>query len=82
MKAKITQLNQMMVAVLTKTRKDKNLTMRVLAEKIDVPHSFIGKIEKQSKPRRMDVGEFVYYCEAMEANPVDMLAQIIKQNKE
>ena len=41
--------------------------MRDLAEKIDEPHSFIGKIE--SAERRLDVYEYVAYCEALGVNP-------------
>ena len=52
-------------------RLDKKLTMRKLADEIQTAHSFIGKIEKQD--RRMDVGEFILYCEAMECDPIDVL---------
>jgi len=34
---------------------------------IDEPHSFVGKIE--SAERRLDVYEYVVYCEALSVNP-------------
>lgn len=34
--------------------------MRALAEKLDVPHSFVQKIETME--RRLDVMEYVWYC--------------------
>lgn len=37
--------------------------MRALAEKLDVPHSFVQKIETME--RRLDVMEYVWYCAAL-----------------
>ena len=52
---------------LKESRLEKNMTMRDLAEKIDEPHSFVGKIE--TAERRLDVYEYVVYCEALGINP-------------
>jgi hypothetical protein len=41
--------------------------MRVLAEKLDVPHSFVQKVE--SLERRLDVYEYVQYCDALGLDP-------------
>lgn len=49
------------------TRKDKGLTMRELSQKLGTPHSFIGKVENQD--RRMDIAEFVLYCDGLEVDP-------------
>ncbi len=46
--------------------------MRSLAQIIGTPHSFIGKIENQE--RRLDVVEFVRYCNALEVDPTEGLA--------
>lgn len=57
-------------------RHEQHLTMRGVAEIINTPHSFVGKIEQQS--RRMDVGEFVIYCRAIKQNPTAVLEQLIE----
>ena len=56
-----------LISWLKETRLKKNLSMRDLAMRIDEPHSFVGKIE--SAERRLDVYEYVLYCEALDINP-------------
>ncbi len=49
--------------------------MRDVGDLIAEPHSFVGKIE--SGERRIDVFEYVQYCEALEIEPsegIEMLA--------
>ena len=58
-------------------RKEKGHTMRSLAQILGTPHSFIGKIENQE--RRLDVVEFVRYCNALEINPLEGI-EIALQN--
>lgn len=53
---------------LIQQRKIKDLTMREVAEIIDKPHSFIGKIE--AGQRRLDVVEFVWYCQKLDLDPI------------
>ena len=48
---------------LRKERKSRNITMRTLGEKLGRPHQFVGKVE--SGERRLDVYEFVQYCQAL-----------------
>ena len=43
--------------------------MREFAVELGVPHSYIGKVEQCE--RKLDVLEFVRYCEALEVNPDD-----------
>jgi transcriptional regulator with XRE-family HTH domain len=52
-------------------RQEKGHTMRSLAQVLGTPHSFIGKIENQE--RRLDVIEFLRYCEALEVDPYEGL---------
>jgi transcriptional regulator with XRE-family HTH domain len=52
---------------LKEKRKEKGHTMRSLAQVLGTPHSFIGKIEQQE--RRLDVVEFIRYCNALEVDP-------------
>ena len=73
-RSKSKAINKQMAGHLKVLRQDKKLTMRKLADQIQTAHSFIGKIEKQD--RRMDVGEFILYCEAMGYDPIDVMKQI------
>lgn len=59
--------NRILAQKLRDWRKGKSLTMRALSGKIGTPHSFIGKLEMQD--RRLDVSEFVLYCEGLEIDP-------------
>jgi DNA-binding transcriptional regulator YiaG len=72
--AKLT--NEKMATHLKQIRDQENLTMRSLAERIGTPHSFVGKIEQQG--RRMDVGEFIHYCKAMQRDPTVELQAIME----
>lgn len=54
---------------LRQQRQAKGLTMRQAAALIGKPHSFVGKIEVGQ--RRLDVIEFIWYCEALGINPLD-----------
>ncbi len=57
-------------------REAKNLTMRQLSEIMGTTHSFIGKVEQRE--RRLDVIEFLRYCEVLEVSPVEGLRVINK----
>jgi len=56
---------------LVKKRKEMNLTQRQLAEKLQTVHSLVGKVEKGE--RGLDVIEFFKYCNALNANPNELL---------
>ena len=58
-------------------RHEKGHTMRSLAQVLGTPHSFIGKIENQE--RRLDVIEFLRYCEALEVDPYEGLSLLNKE---
>ena len=57
-------------------REEQGLTMRDLAAKMSVPHSFIGKVEQGE--RRLDVVEYVKYCESLEISPEEGILLIKK----
>ena len=59
-------------------RKAANLTQRQLADKLDVVHSLVGKVE--SGERRLDVVEFHLYCQAMDADPAEFF-EIVNEAK-
>ena len=46
MKEAAKQTNEKMAVYLKTLRQDENYTMRALAEILETPHSFIGKIEQ------------------------------------
>ena len=52
---------------LREQRQEKGFTMRSLAAKLGVPHSYIGKIENGE--RRLDIPEYLRYCKVMDINP-------------
>ena len=56
-----------LIAWLKEKRLDKELSMRDLAVLIDEPHQFVAKIE--SAERRLDVYEYVQYCQALKIDP-------------
>ncbi|WP_286271948.1 helix-turn-helix domain-containing protein [Thalassotalea hakodatensis] len=61
---------------LIQKRKTAKLTQRQLADKLDTVHSLVGKVEKGE--RRLDVIEFISYCEAMEVNSDEIISLILK----
>lgn len=50
--------------------------MRQLAALLEVPHSFVGKVEQGE--RRLDVVEFLEYCDALGASAVNCLQTVSK----
>jgi transcriptional regulator with XRE-family HTH domain len=60
-------------------RESKGLSMRDLAEKMDVPHTFIAKIE--ARERRLDVIEYLNYCKYLEISPFEGLKEVDKYLK-
>lgn len=57
-------------------REAKGLSMRDLAEKMSVPHTFIAKIE--ARERRLDVIEYLIYCKSLEVSPLEGLKVVDK----
>lgn len=55
-------------------REAKDLTMRDLGGLLNVPHSFVGKVERAE--RRLDVVEYVAYCKALGVSPIEGLKAI------
>ena len=64
---------------LKKQREAQGLSMRDLAAMMGVPHSFVGKVEQQG--RRLDVIEYLQYCEALGVSPLNGLKAISKKLK-
>lgn len=55
-------------------RKELGFSQRELANRLNVIHSLVGKIE--TGDRRLDIFEFIAYCEVLELSPNEVLIQI------
>lgn len=66
-----------LVAWLKNARKEQGLSMRVMAEQLGEPHSFIQKVE--SIERKLDVYEFVQYCEVLKLDPCLGIAKYLQK---
>jgi len=78
LKTLYTQENRQLVGWLKEMRLTKGLTMRQLAEKLDTQHTLIGKVEQGE--RRLDVVEYINYCDALGVSP-DQGLKIIKSSE-
>ena len=58
-------------------RKKQGITMRELGEKLDVIHSWIGKIEQGE--RRLDLVEYLRLCNALQIDPNEGI-ELVKQH--
>ncbi|AWL20123.1 XRE family transcriptional regulator [Acinetobacter nosocomialis] len=63
---------------LKKQRLTQKLTMRELSERLDKPHSYVQKVEQGE--RRLDVVEYVWYCEALDIDPYIGLDLVLKMS--
>jgi len=60
---------------LKRERKAAGITMRDLSPKLEVPHTWVAKVE--SGERRLDLLEFVRVCRAINVNPVTGLRHML-----
>ena len=79
MSALHTQENERLAAWLKAQRESRGLTMRELAARMALPHSFIGKVEQRE--RRLDVIEYLHYCQALGVSPIEGLLAVDKTLK-
>lgn len=63
-----------LLAWLRSTREAQGLSMRDLAARLGKPHSYVQKVEQGE--RRLDVVEYVWYCESLGVKPEAGLAQL------
>jgi len=62
---------------LKEQRINSDLTMKELGLLLNVHHSIVGKIELGE--RRLDVIEWIQYCEALNADPFECLESLVKK---
>lgn len=57
-------------------RSSSGLTIRALAERLEVSHSIVGKVEDGS--RKLELLEFIEYCDALGVDPHAGLDVLLK----
>ena len=72
-----TEKYQLLLNWLKEGRLSKGLSVRDLALIIDEPFQFISKIE--TAQRKLNIYEYVQYCEALDLDPVEGLAILSKK---
>ncbi len=73
------QDSKILTNALRNSRKAQQLTIRQLAEKMNIHHSIIGKIE--TGERRLDVIEFIEYCKVLDIDPNNIINCVIDKSK-
>lgn len=71
------ETNEIFIEWLQKKRSEKGLSLRDVGRLIDRHHSIIGNVE--NKVRRMDVAEFIHYCEELDLDPHEAISFILKR---
>ncbi|MGH6682254.1 MAG: helix-turn-helix domain-containing protein [Bradyrhizobium sp.] len=72
-----TARHRRVMAVLVEVRTKARVTQRELAQRLSRAHSFVSRIEKGD--RRLDVPEMIQWCEALGADPVDVMKRIMRR---
>jgi len=65
------------MAVLVEVRQRAGVTQRELARRLGRAHSYVGRIE--GGDRRLDLPEFMQWCEVLGADPVEVLRRMVKR---
>ncbi|MDQ2654055.1 MAG: helix-turn-helix domain-containing protein [Chloroflexota bacterium] len=71
-----TRGHRALIVILVSTRQQVGLTQRDLAARLKRPHSFVGRME--AGERRIDVVEFIEIARALEADPQQLFAELLK----
>ena len=74
-----TSHNNQLRAWIKKKRAESGLSQRAVAHTIDRHHSVVGKMEQDR--RKIEIVEFVQYCQALGADPHEGLELLIKSLK-
>lgn len=69
-----TEEMKILLSWLKNNRIEKGLTMRDLAERLRTQHSFVQKVENGE--RRLDLIEYLRYCEALEVDPIEGMKKV------
>jgi transcriptional regulator with XRE-family HTH domain len=71
-----TARHRRVMAALVEIRTKSGVTQRELARRLDRAHSYVSRIEKGD--RRLDLPEFIQWCEALGADPIDVMRRIVR----
>ena len=58
-------------------RNQAGITQRELARRVGRAHSYVSRIELGD--RRLDLPEFIQWCEALGADPVEAMRRIVRR---
>lgn len=72
-----TQEHASLVRLLQQERSRQGLTQQAVADRLDVPQSFVAKYE--GGERRLDVIEFIAVATALGADPEELLRQLLRE---
>jgi transcriptional regulator with XRE-family HTH domain len=72
-----TTRHRRVMAALMEIRREAGVTQRELARRLARAHSYVSRIEKGD--RRLDVPEFIQWCEVLNADPVDVMRRIARR---
>lgn len=64
------------VAVLIQARANAGLTQRQLADRLQVPRSYVSKVE--TRERRIDFVEFVAWAQHVGADPATLIGEVAR----
>ena len=64
------------IAVLAEIRDEAGVTQRELARRLQRAHSYVSRIELGD--RRLDLPEFIEWCELLDADPVSVMRRIMR----
>ena len=65
------------MAALVEARSKAGVTQRELARRLNRAHSYVSRIEKGD--RRLDVPEFLQWCEVLGADPVTVIQRVVRR---
>jgi transcriptional regulator with XRE-family HTH domain len=65
------------MAALVEVRTRAGVTQRELARRLSRAHSYVSRIEKGD--RRLDVPEFIQWCDVLNADPVEVIRRIVRR---
>jgi transcriptional regulator with XRE-family HTH domain len=64
------------MAALVEVRTKAGVTQRELARRVGPAHSYVSRVELGD--RRLDVPEFIQWCEVLGKDPVELMRRIIR----
>ena len=77
MKARRSPAAKAVAVVLKRARAREQISQRELAARLKRPHSVVGMIESQQ--RQVNVPEFLAIAEALDADPIELFRQVVRE---